>query len=466
MKIEQFVYRSTIPAPAAEVFRWHANQGAFQRYNPPWDPVTLVEEQGGIEPGARKVIRLKMGPFSKNWVAEHTDWEPGTMFRDVQVKGPFAHWQHTHRIVPVDENHCLLEDAIEYALPMGSIGRLLGGRMTRNMLEKMFRYRHRTLQLDMSQQQKFRGTPNMNILISGATGLVGTELTSFLTTDGHTCSALTRTRKEDSDIVWDPSKGELETERLSEFDTIVHLAGEPIVGRWSEKKKARIKESRVAGTKLLCEALAALDQPPKVLVSASAIGFYGNRGDEELTEESTSGDLFLSEVCKEWEEACAPAVEKGIRVVNPRIGVVLSPKGGALTAMLTPFKLCAGGIIGSGKQWMSWLTLDEAAGILHHCLVTESLHGPVNMVSPNPVTNKEFTKTLGRVLSRPTIFPMPSFAARLMFGKMADELLLASTRVLPKKLQETGYDFRHTDLEAGLRHILGKTKEEEVQQVA
>ncbi len=460
MKKHQFVYRSLINAPAEEVFRWHAQPGAFARYNPPWDPVELVSDTGGIEPGGRKVIRLRMGPMSKDWIAEHTDYEAGRLFRDVQVSGPFAHWEHTHVIEPQDEKTCVLEDRIEYALPLGHLGHLLGGSMVRDKLERMFAFRHRTLQWDMKAHQLCRGQKSMKILISGATGLVGTELVPFLTAGGHECVALTRKQPPgDNAVNWDPAQEKIDADSLTGFDAVVHLAGESIVGSWNEEKKKRIRESRVQGTRLLCKTLAQQDQPPQVLVSASAIGFYGDRGDEILNEDSEAGSSFLSEVCKVWEEACAPAVEKGIRVVNLRIGIVLSPKGGALAKMLFPFYIGAGGKIGSGKQYMSWVTLDELAGIIHHALHTDSLNGPVNAVSPNAVTNSEFTKTLGKVLWRPTLFPVPGFAARLMFGEMADELLLASTRVEPKKLLESGYQFRHTHLEEGLRHVLGRTKE-------
>jgi uncharacterized protein (TIGR01777 family) len=297
----------------------------------------------------------------------------------------------------------------------------------------------------------------MKILISGATGLIGKELTMFLAARGHVCSALTRQKSSLPDqVYWDPARGDLEQHKLPGFEAVVHLAGESIVGRWSEDKKQRIRASRVDGTKMLCESLARLDTPPKVLVSASAIGYYGNRGDEELTETSAPGQMFLSEVCQAWESACMPAVQKGIRVVNLRFGVVLSARGGALAKMLPPFRMALGGKIGTGKQYMSWLTVDEAAAVIDHALNKHSLSGPVNAVSPNPVTNLEFTKTLGKVLHRFTIFPMPAFAARLAFGKMADELLLASARVLPRKLQESGYQFQHPNLEEAFRHVLGK----------
>jgi uncharacterized protein (TIGR01777 family) len=240
-----------------------------------------------------------------------------------------------------------------------------------------------------------------------------------------------------------------------EPDAVVHLAGENIAaGRWTERQKARIRDSRVKGTRLLCDLLARYSPPPKALVCASAVGYYGDRGDEILKEESAPGSDFLFDVCREWEAATQTAVERGIRVVNLRIGVVLSPLGGALAKMLTPFKLGAGGVIGSGRQYMSWIALDDVVRAFHFALTNQSLLGPVNAVAPNPVTNRDFTRTLGRVLSRPTVFPMPAFAARLAFGEMADALLLASTRVEPARLLAGSFIFRYPDLEGALRHLL------------
>ncbi|MBI2195230.1 MAG: TIGR01777 family protein [Planctomycetes bacterium] len=299
----------------------------------------------------------------------------------------------------------------------------------------------------------------MKVLVSGSTGLVGAEVVSGLARNGHPIIRLVRARSsaEDSSVFWDPAGGMLDAASLEGLDGVVHLAGENVsTGRWTQEKKARIRDSRVKGTRLLCEALARLARPPKVAVCASAIGFYGSRGDEVVQEASTSGSGFLAEVCKDWEAATQPAVERGIRVVNLRIGVVLSPLGGALSKMLFPFRMGMGGVIGNGRQWLSWIDLEDLAEAVRHVLTAEAVWGPVNAVSPNPATNREFTKTLGRVLSRPTVFPMPSFAARLAFGEMADELLLSSTRVEPRRLIESGFEFRHPTLEGSLRHQLDK----------
>ena len=297
----------------------------------------------------------------------------------------------------------------------------------------------------------------MKVLVSGPHGLIGSGLRSFLTTGGHSVVGLTRSKSSDAEIEWDPASGRLDAAQLRGFDAVVHLAGESIAsGRWTEQVKKRIRESRVQGTTLLCKALAQLDSPPKVLVCASAIGYYGNRGDERLDENSTSGNDFLANVCREWETATVPARDKGIRVVNLRFGVVLSSAGGALAKMLFPFKMGVGGVVGSGQQYMSWIALDDAIGAIHHALTHDELQGPVNGTAPSPVTNREFTKTFGKVLHRPTIFPMPAFAARLALGEMADALLLSSACVVPAKLQSSKYEFRFAELEGALRHVLGK----------
>ena len=296
----------------------------------------------------------------------------------------------------------------------------------------------------------------MKILVTGASGLVGSALVPLLAGGGHEVARLGRSAPAPGDIRWDPAAGVLEAGALEGLDGVVHLAGENIAaGRWTEARKRRIKASRVNGTRLLARALAGLERPPRVLVSASAIGFYGDRGDEDLTEGSAAGSGFLAEVCREWEAATEAAAAKGIRVVHARLGVVLGKDGGALARMRTPFKLGVGGIIGSGAQYMSWITLDDTAAAIAHLLSTDAAAGPVNVVAPSPVTNREFTRTLGRVLRRPTLFPMPGFAARLAFGEMADALLLASARVRPARLMDSGYAFRHDSLEEGLRQVLG-----------
>lgn len=295
----------------------------------------------------------------------------------------------------------------------------------------------------------------MKVAITGASGLVGTALTKSLEADDVTVVAVTRRPKKDDDIVWSPIEGKIDTDAFEGLDVVVHLAGENIAGgRWNSAMKQRIRESRVKGTDLLCRTLAELQSKPKVLVSASAIGYYGDQRPEPVDETAGIGQGFLADVCHAWEDACKPARDAGIRTVNPRIGVVLSKHGGALEKMLFPFKMCAGGIIGNGKQVWSWVSIDDVVGGIRHAIDNESVQGPVNLTAPNASTNAEFTKALGHVLGRPTIVPLPAFAAKLILGEMADALLLSSSRVLPKKLQDTGYQFRHESLEPALREVL------------
>ena len=307
----------------------------------------------------------------------------------------------------------------------------------------------------MSVSGMHTGHKRMKFLITGSSGLIGSELVAYLTSAGHDVRRLVRRVPSGCDLHWNPEEGLIDLSGLGEIDAIVHLAGESIAAwRWTEAKKARIADSRIKGTRLLAKALAALDHKPKVLVSASAIGLYGDRGNEVVDETSGAGKGFLAELGSQWEQAAYPVAEAGIRAVNIRIGIVLSGSGGALKKMILPFKLGLGGVVGSGKQYVSWVAIDDVVRIIHHTVVTESISGPINVVSPNPVTNYQFTKTLGHVLNRPTIFPVPEFAARLIFGKMADELLLASIRAHPNELITTGYNFQYPQLEQAVRYIL------------
>jgi hypothetical protein len=461
MFTQSFTRRTYIDAPADTVFAWHAQPGAIERLTPPWEPVEVLARTGGIEDGARVVLGLSMGPLRLRWEAEHCDYQAGVQFRDIQRAGPFAYWEHTHRVEPDGPVSCYLDEHIDYALPFAPLSHLVAGGFVRRKLNRLFDYRHRITAEDIAAHRAAETVAPMRILISGATGLVGSALIPFLTTGGHRVARLVRRPEEvnDTAILWSPQTGIADLRALEGLDAVVHLAGESIAsGRWTPKKKAAIRDSRVQGTRVLCEGLTTLQQPPKVLVCASAIGYYGDRGDEWLQEDSAPGHDFLAQVCRDWEAATAPAAARGIRVVNIRQGIIQSLAGGALPKMLTPFQLGTGGIIGDGRQYMSWVTLDDVIGAIHHAMTTESLQGPVNVVAPEPVTNHIFTHTLGKILQRPTLLPMPAAAARLAFGEMADALLLSSARVRPARLQDSGYQFRHPTLESGLRHVLGRVR--------
>ena len=420
----------------------------------------MVERAGpALEAGTRVTLRVPLGPFGMRWVAEHGPSVPGRSFSDRQVAGPFAAWEHEHRFEPRAAGETTLVDDVRYALPGGWLA-LPARPFAQRALERLFTYRQRVTAVDVGWHRRYGGKP-MKVAVTGATGLIGSALVPFLRSGGHEVVPLRRlspNRGGDGDASsWDPATGAVSAGVLDGLDAVVHLAGENIAGgRWTATRKARIRDSRVDGTRRLADALAASPRPPRTLVVASAIGFYGDRGDEELDESSLPGDGFLPAVSQAWEAAAAPAREAGVRVVHLRIGIVLTPAGGALGQMLLPFRMGVGGVIGSGRQHMSWVALDDVLGGILYALRTEDLAGAVNMVAPQPVTNRQFTKTLGRVLRRPTIFPLPAFGARLAFGEMADALLLASTRVHPARLREGGFRFGFPGLEEALRHVLGR----------
>jgi uncharacterized protein (TIGR01777 family) len=299
----------------------------------------------------------------------------------------------------------------------------------------------------------------LHVAVTGASGLIGAALVPRLTSAGHRVSRLVRRTAGPGEISWDPAAGSLDPTALEGVDAVAHLSGENVGARWTTERKARIRSSRVASTRLLSETLASLQRPPEVLVSASAVGIYGNRGDEVLTEESPPGDPnrdFLVSVTQEWEKAAEPARVEGIRVVHPRFGVALSPAGGALRKMLLPFRLGLGARLGSGRQWMSWISIDDAVEAVHRALVDEAFRGPMNVTAPGPVTNRDFTRTLARVLSRPAAFAVPESALRFALGEMAEGTIMSSTRAVPARLLQAGYRFGHPDLESALRHVLQK----------
>lgn len=465
MKSEVFHFTTKLKADPEAVFAWHESPGAFEALSPPWMDVKVVERSGGIRDGGQVVLSIGVGPLRMRWRLMHQNYIKGQQFQDVQVSGPFDRWTHTHKFEPVVSNgdpSCILEDTIEFrmpSLPLPMLATTAG--LIKEELRRMFSYRKEVLANQMSLERQSGKT--MTVAITGSRGLIGSALVPLLTTQGHQVRRMIRSSTDGArdvqppDVVWSPQlDGDFEAQ-LEGADAIVHLAGENIAsGRWDASKKRAIRDSRVSATRALAECIARMKHPPRVLICASAVGYYGETGDVVVDEQAGPGQGFLSDLCVDWEAATEPARSAGVRVVNARIGVVLSPRGGALAKMLPPFQLGAGGNIGSGKQYMSWIAVDDVAGALLHCLNNEEVEGPVNLVAPQAVTNANFTRALGSVLHRPTICPVPDFAARLAFGEMADELLLASTRVKPVKLLETGYRFMYPQIEDALRHVLGK----------
>lgn len=455
-----FRHSSTVPHPVDEVFAWHERPGALERLTPPWEDVRVVQRSGGIRDGGTVELKMKKGPLDLTWEVEHTDFEAGRRFVDVQRRGPFQSWVHTHRFTPTDDGGTLLEDEIEWEPPLGAAGEVVAGPLLQRDLARGFAFRHRRLAHDLDLHARFADRPRLRVAITGSSGLIGTALTHLLTSGGHSVVPLVRSRSRavDGAVYWDPMGGHVDTAGLRGVDAVVHLAGEPINGmRWTASKKKAIRESRVLGTRTLAEAVAGLHDV-KALVTSSAVGYYGGRKDEILTEASSPGRGFLAEVCVEWEAATKRAEGAGVRVVKIRNGLVLSPAGGALPVMLTAFKSGLAGRVGNGRQYVPWIDLDDCVGIFHHALMDASVSGVLNGTGPNPVTNATFTDILGRVLNRPTVVPVPALAVRAMLGEMGDELLLQGQRARPVATEAAGYTFRYEGLEDSLRHQLGRAE--------
>jgi hypothetical protein len=448
--------RTTVPGSAEDVYQWHARPGAFERLVPPWETVRMRAGHPGLEPESVVELEVRTAWRTTAWVARHTDVRPGRGFTDVQVRGPFETWRHRHDFEPIDDRSSVLVDRIQADLPLGPLGELAEP-WVRRRIRRALRYRHDVTAADLELHATWREQPRRTIAISGASGFIGRTVRAMLTTGGHRVIALVRRPPGADEIGWDPAAGRLDPAALAGVDAVIHLAGENIGDRrWTAERRRRILDSRVRGTATLVDAMIAAPERPRTLVTASAIGFYGDRGDELLTEEAAPGAGFLAEVVRAWEAAAARARPAGIRVVHPRFGIVLSPTGGALAQMLVPFRFGLGGPLGSGRQWMSWVSLDDTAGALVHSLFTDSMDGPVNTVGPEPVTNADFARTLGRVLDRPAVVAVPAAALRLVLDGFADEGVLASARVVPAGLIASGYRFRHRTLESALRHVLGR----------
>ena len=461
MTFFEFKKSVRLPVSVQEAFLWHARPGALERLSPPWDPIEVLQKTGGIEPGAR--VKLKMRapilPLPVLWQAMHTMYDPPYLFQDRQVKGPFASWKHTHVFSPITGNTCLLEDRIKCRLPGHPFSTRLAAGWLQNRLDRIFTYRHTTLLADLRSHRLHRGKSPMTILISGASGLLGTTLVPMLTTGGHRVIRLVRHKRSPGpdQLYWNPAAGRIDLSGLPPIDIVVHLSGENIGrGRWTKAKKKRIIDSRDKSTSLLAKSIAELRPRPEAFLCASAIGFYGHRGEKILTEEDTCGIDFISGVCDRWERAAAEARRAGIRTVFLRIGIALSPLGGALAKMLPIFRAGLGGPIGNGRQYMSWIGIDDVAGAIYWSMGCSDLEGPTNIVAPRPVTNAEFSTTLAKVLARPARLKVPEALIDLLYGQMGREISLSSTRALPNKLLASGYSFRHPDLLSALCHLLGR----------
>ena len=447
-----------MPVTARALFDWHARPGAFERLSPAWQGARVVSRTGtGITNGTEVVVEVPVlgGVLHQRMQMLHRDCVDGVRFQDTLRDGPFARWTHTHSMFPAEGGSSVLEDSIDYALPLGALGDGVAGWYVRSELDRLFDFRHERTRSDLADHAQFASAPRLTVAITGGSGMIGRALTAFLQTGGHTVRWISRRPQADrGDIGWDPDRGVLDAAALTGVDAVVHLAGANVGERWTPEHRAEIKRSRELGTRTLVSALRGA-AGPKVLVSGSAVGYYGDTGSMVLDESSSRGAGFLADVVEVWERETAPATDAGVRVAIARTGVVLTPAGGALAKMLPPFRFGVGGPLGSGEQYMSWISLDDEVRALHHLLMADRSAGIYNLTAPDPVTNAGFAATLGDVLHRPAVLPVPAFALRTLFGEMADSTILTGQRVQPTRLLAEGFRFRHVTLEAALRFELG-----------
>jgi uncharacterized protein len=441
-------YSSVVDAPRADVFAWYSRPGAFNRLSPPWSPMRLVSEATSLKDG-RATLAL---PGGLRWIAQHQPdfYDPPRRFVDAISSDGLAslpariavRWRHTHDFEDVGDNRTRVIDRVETPVPGAA-------------LRPMFVYRHRQLADDLAAHRLAaeHGLTPSTVAITGSSGLVGSALAAFLSTGGHRVIRLVRGAAKDGERQWNPD--DPDPELLAGVDAVIHLAGASIAGRFTDSHRKAILDSRIGPTRKLAEAAA---RGRTVLISASAIGYYGyDRGDDTLTEDSERGDGFLADLVADWEDATAPAREAGVRVVNVRTGIVQSPRGGTLKLMRPLFSAGLGGRLGDGRQWLSWIGIDDLIDVYHRALWDTALSGPVNAVAPQPVRNNEYTRTLAHVLHRPAVLPVPPLGPRVLLGGQgARELALASQRVTPDKLSRSGHQFRQPDLDQALRHLLGR----------
>lgn len=453
MKIEK---QSLVNASPTELYEWHARGLAFERLLPPWEKAKVIEMGEGLDVGRRTVLDVSMPWGYKRWIGEHTDHEYGRFFEDTQLEGPFKKWVHRHSFLGDDSDCCRMVDSINCELPFGILGELAGSRFVKKTVSRGLAYRHQLVRDDLVLYRKYKNKPRLRILIAGGRGFIGRKLHCLLETQGHTVFILTRSPKAETDIAWSPAEEKVGFERDAHFDVVINLIGENLASRkWTEKSKKAFWSSRVDSTRFLVNSIKRLDTPPKVFISGSAVGFYGDRGDDRIAEHTSSGKGFLAELCAAWEEEAFCANEFAERVCILRTGIVLDPGGGALQKMLTPFRLGLGGPLGSGTQWMPWISMEDWLYATYEIMMQDAAAGPFNLVSSGGLRNEQFSKVLAKTVCRPCFGRVPAGVLRLLMGEMADEALLSSQRVVPNRLEnDLQFSFRYLKLENALGFFL------------
>ena len=439
--------------PAARAFSWHERPAAVERSFPPRQRIETVARTGTIRDGDRITFCARVGPIRMRWTVQHEGYRPPAEFGDRQVDGPYRSMNHRHFFRATGTASCEMTDRVQ--CEPGGMLTLLGRSRLQSTVQRSLEFYHERVRRDLDRHATAPPQP-LRVLISGASGLIGGALTAFLDSGGHEVVRLVRrVPRSAAEIAWDPAAGQVDADALEGFDAVIHLAGENIgAGRWTAARRQRIRDSRVASTALLCGALGRLRRPPAVLVSASAIGFYGD-ADGVADEAAPAGTGFLAEVTAAWEQAAEPARAAGIRVAHARLGPVLSPAAGMLKRLLPVFAAGAGGVVGSGRQAISWIGLDDAVGALHFLIGNGQAHGAFNVVAPEAATNRQFTHALAAVLRRPAVARVPGIAIRLLLGEMGDQLILKGKAVLPARLTELGFRWLEPTLDGALRWELG-----------
>ena len=466
-----FTIKSKFDLPLSCLFQWHLRNGAFERLNPPWRPLYIISKKGSIDNEGIVIVKMPIiKDFGIKWKIKHKYYIDNKSFTDVQIKGFFHHWEHQHNFL--DSNtKSILEDSIKYSLPLGQIGNIFSS-IVDNNLTHIFKYRHRITKIDNDSHLKFNNPKINSILISGSGGFIGSALTPFLTTGGYNVTRLLRNKLPfEYDIAKRIylNKDESLSSMDCNFDAVINLNGESIFGLWSKDKKQKIIDSRVKFTQSLCKNLAKMDKPPKVLISASAIGIYGNdnyRTFDDIDEnyendKKNNRNDFLSQICSQWEEATDIAKSAGIRVVNLRTGIVLGASGGIVKLLMNINRLKINMLIDS-NTWLSWIALDDLLRLILFCICNNNIYGPVNAVSPNHVKYDDFTKTLGAVWKTRINFKIPRQIIKKILGEMSQYTIFADNKVIPSKLLLNNFDFIFNDLESALRHTLGKFNSPEI----